>query len=202
MLLLGGFLLLEFFLFVKLRRSGQVRGVSVTTGAALAVSLAVAEAVGSALAVPGPALGSVAPGSGAPQPANRLTVVTIDADLRGRRGPKTMGYEESLSFRVAEGVEVTSVSCMQGSYADGCEIGPIVVSFSAPVRRRDAKRIGVSPGSRGFDTLATDRLYDYDSSKARDAYWSVLAWGDYAVGGHYEVTIDPSLRDKIGRAHV
>lgn len=132
-------------------------------------------------------------------PAGREIVVTIDADLRGRRGPKTMGYEESLSFRVAEGVEVTSVSCMQGSYADGCEIGPIVVSFSAPIRRRDAKRVAVSPGSRGYDTLATDRVYDHDSSKARDAYWSVLAWGDYAVGGHYEVTIDPSLRDIHGQ---
>lgn len=132
-------------------------------------------------------------------PAGSEVVVTIDAGLKGRRGPKTMGYDETLSFRVAAGVEITSVSCLQASYADGCELGPILVSFSAPVRRREAERVDVSPATRGFDTLATDRLYDYDDSKPRDAYWSILAWGDYGLGGEYEVTIDPSLRDIHGQ---
>lgn len=132
-------------------------------------------------------------------PAGSEIVVRVDANLKGRRGPKPIGYEETLSFRVAAGVEVSSVSCYQQTYTDGCEIGPILVNFSAPVQRRSAKLVDVSPDSRGFDTLAFDRLHDYDANQPRDAYWSILAWGDYSLGGRYEVTIDPSLRDIHGQ---
>lgn len=135
-------------------------------------------------------------------PAGREVVVRVDGELRGRRGPRPTGHEEAVSFAVAEGVEVNEVTCYQDTYADGCEIGPVLVSFTAPVRRANAKYVSVSPDSRGFDTLAFDRLYDYDGSKARDAYWSVLAWGDYSLGGEYRVTIDPRVRDIHGQRFV
>ncbi|MFV8755700.1 alpha-2-macroglobulin family protein [Nannocystaceae bacterium ST9] len=133
-------------------------------------------------------------------PAGSEVVVRVDETLVGRSGPRPIGHEEALSFRVSEGVSVTDVGCYQATHADGCDLGPIRVTFSAPITRAQAERILVSPSTRGFDTLAIDRAYDENGHERSNAYWSVLAWGDFAFGGRYEVTIDPSLRDMYGQA--
>jgi uncharacterized protein YfaS (alpha-2-macroglobulin family) len=132
-------------------------------------------------------------------PAGSEVVIRVSETLVGRSGPRPMGREEALSFHVADGVEVTDVSCYEGTYEDGCDLGPIRVSFSAPITRAQAERISVSPSSRGFDTLAYDRDHD-ENGHARNAYWSVLAWGDFQLGSGYEVTVDPGLRDIHGQS--
>ena len=132
-------------------------------------------------------------------PAGSEVVIRVDEKLVGRRGPRPMGHEEALSFHVADGVEVTDVGCFESTYDDGCELGPILVSFSSPITRAQAERIHVGPKTRGFDTLATDRDYD-ENGRERNAYWSVIAWGDFQLGANYEVTIDESLRDTLGQS--
>ncbi|KIG15320.1 hypothetical protein DB30_05747 [Enhygromyxa salina] len=131
-------------------------------------------------------------------PAGREILIRVGEGLVGRLGPRPMGREESLSFAVAAGVRVVAVDCYAGDFGDGCDLGPLQIRFSAPVTRAQASRVSVSPTSKGFDTLAYDRELWWDDTP-RNAYWSILAWGDYSDGGHYKVSVDPKLRDIHGQ---
>ncbi|PRQ07524.1 alpha-2-macroglobulin family protein [Enhygromyxa salina] len=133
-------------------------------------------------------------------PAGREILIRVDDGLVGNLGPRPTGREETMSFAVTAGVRVVGVQCYAGDFGDGCDLGPLQVMFSAPVTRAQARRVRVSPASAGFDTLAYDREDWREDS--RNSYWSILAWGDYADGGHYKVSVDPSLRDVHGQIFV
>ncbi|MCA9697789.1 MAG: alpha-2-macroglobulin, partial [Myxococcales bacterium] len=137
-------------------------------------------------------------------PAGHEVVIRVDAGLTGRYGKRPMGSEAAFSFEVAEGVEVSSVECYFGRYADGCERGPLRVTFNSPIKRSQAKYVHISPVERGTKTLAIDRDQDWNSEKPKplDRYWSVLVWGDFALDKPYEITIDPALKDHRGQGFV
>nr|WP_255216695.1 alpha-2-macroglobulin family protein [Pseudenhygromyxa sp. WMMC2535] len=135
-------------------------------------------------------------------PAGSEVVVHVDAGLVGKVGPRPMANAAAFSFRVAPGVEVTHFECERERYADGCDLGPIYLRFSAPLPRASAKRVRVSPSEHGSGSLAVDRDYDWSAEppKALDAYSGVMVWGDFERGKTYTVTLDDGLRDVHGQA--
>ncbi|HVI03735.1 MAG TPA: MG2 domain-containing protein, partial [Enhygromyxa sp.] len=131
-------------------------------------------------------------------PADSEVIVTIDEQLHGKLGPRPIGHPTVHSFRTAAGVEALARSCVEGEYADGCELGPVLVDFSAPITRAQAKRLSISPKPKGLDTLAVNRVYGEDD-RPRNAYDSVMLWGDFQRGQTYTITIDEPLADIHGQ---
>lgn len=131
-------------------------------------------------------------------PAGREVLIRVDEDLVGSAGPRPLGEEESLVFRVSPGVRVTAVECYAGDFGDGCDLGPLEVRFSVPIPRAHAKYVRVLPSPSGFDTLAHEQD-GWWRDQPNDAYWSVLTWGDYREGARHRVVIDPKLRDIHGQ---
>src|SRR5690606_36228778 len=121
-----------------------------------------------------------------------------DAKLTGRRGPRPIGHPAVYAFSTPTGVEAVGRHCVEGEYADGCELGPITVDFTAPITRAQAKHLRISPKPRGFDTLAVAREYD-DDGRGRDAYHEVMLWGEFQRGQSYAITVDEQLRDIYGQ---
>jgi uncharacterized protein YfaS (alpha-2-macroglobulin family) len=131
-------------------------------------------------------------------PADSEIVVTIDETLRGKLGPRPVGYPTAHSFRTTAGVEATGRSCIQGEYDDGCELGPVQVSFSAPISRAQARRVSISPEPKNFDVLAIDRAHD-EEGRPRNGYHSVMLWGEFVRGQAYTITIGEPLQDIHGQ---
>lgn len=127
-------------------------------------------------------------------PAEAEIVVTVDKGLRGKVGPRSMADPVAYSFSTPAGVTSTEVVCVEGEYDDGCELGPVLVGFSAPISRAQAKLLNISPRPKHLDVLAIDRL-----SGTRDAYDSVMLWGEFERGVDYEITIDERLKDVHGQ---
>jgi uncharacterized protein YfaS (alpha-2-macroglobulin family) len=131
-------------------------------------------------------------------PADSEIVVTVDEQLRGKQGPRPVGYATVHSFRTTAGVEATGRSCVQGEYNDGCELGPVTVDFSAPVTRAQARRVSISPEPKNFDTLAISRVHD-ENDRPLNAYTSVMMWGEFQRGQKYTITVGDSLQDIHGQ---
>jgi uncharacterized protein YfaS (alpha-2-macroglobulin family) len=131
-------------------------------------------------------------------PADAEILLHVDKGLRGKVGPRSMAHVVTETFSTPAGVASTGLSCVEGEYQDGCELGPVLVGFSAPIRRAQAKLLSISPKPKHLDVLATDRRTD-ERGRGRDAYDSVMLWGEFERGVQYEVTVDERLKDVHGQ---
>jgi uncharacterized protein YfaS (alpha-2-macroglobulin family) len=131
-------------------------------------------------------------------PADAEIVLRVGKGLRGKVGPRSMADPYAYSFSTPAGVMSHGIVCVEGQYEDGCELGPVLVSFTAPVSRARAKLLSVSPKPKHLDVLAVDRLTD-ERGRERDAYGSVMLWGEFERGVTYEISIDERLQDVHGQ---
>jgi alpha-2-macroglobulin len=134
-------------------------------------------------------------------PADSEIVVTVAKQLRGKAGPRPVGYDTVHSFRTAPGVEVLGRDCIEGEYDDGCELGPVALAFNAPLRRSQVRQIRISPEPRHFDVLAIDREED-ERGRPLDSYWKLLMWGEFERDRDYTITVGDAVRDVHGQALV
>lgn len=131
-------------------------------------------------------------------PADAEILLQVGKGLRGKVGPRSMADPVAYAFTTPAGVASTNVYCAEGEYLDGCELGPVLVAFSAPISRAQAKLLSVSPKPKYLDVLAVDRLSD-ERGRARDAYDAVMVWGEFERGVEYEISIDERLEDVHGQ---
>jgi uncharacterized protein YfaS (alpha-2-macroglobulin family) len=131
-------------------------------------------------------------------PADSEIVLQVGKGLRGKVGPRSMPDPVTQAFSTPAGVESTGVICSEGQYQDGCELGPVVLDFTAPISRAQANRVSVSPKPKLLDVIASDQLTD-EHGRERNAYGSVVLWGEFERGVEYTVTIDERLTDVHGQ---
>jgi uncharacterized protein YfaS (alpha-2-macroglobulin family) len=131
-------------------------------------------------------------------PADAEIVLQVSKGLRGKVGPRSMADPVTAAFSTPAGVEPDGVLCVEGGYQDGCELGPVLVGFSAPISRAQAKFLSISPKPKHLDVLAIDRVTD-EHGRTRDAYDSVMLWGEFERNVEYEITVDERLVDVHGQ---
>ena len=134
-------------------------------------------------------------------PAESEIVLTVAKGLRGKLGPRPMADAVTYAFSTPAGVESEELSCVEGRYDDGCELGPVTMGFSAPITRAQAKRLTISPKPKHLDVLAIDRLTD-ERGNNRDAYSAVMLWGEFERGVDYQISIDEQLVDVHGQPFI
>lgn len=125
-------------------------------------------------------------------PPGSTVRVTVDGKLP-TRGSLPIEQPVTAEFRVESGLEISGVSCLNGTFDDGCGVGPVEVHFSRPVPRSQLRHLTVTPGVRGFE-VSPDAFDWGDDSTVHSAG----VWGDFRSGQSYTLHAE-SLRDIHGQ---
>lgn len=124
-------------------------------------------------------------------PAAAEITIIVDAKLKGRDGPLTMGSDERLSFNTVAGATVKSVRCYSSTHDDGCDLGPVVVTFDSPVRPSQSSTVTLEHKIKGTRSQVTHHTGGqwWDSPK-RDWYSSIMIWGDFQFNSDHTIVVD------------
>ena len=132
-------------------------------------------------------------------PAAAEIQIIVDAGLKGRDGPLTMGRDERLSFKTVAGATVSSVHCYSSSYKDGCDLGPVIVTLNTPVRPSQSSTVSLKTPIAGTRSQVTDEAYgQWWEPRKRNWYTSIMIWGDFQFNSDHTIVVD-GLVDVYGQ---
>ncbi|MBL4684038.1 MAG: hypothetical protein JKY37_05575, partial [Nannocystaceae bacterium] len=84
-----------------------------------------------------------------------------------------------------------SVRCFTSTYDDGCDIGPIVVTFNTPVRPSQSSKVTLKRTIKGTRSQVTDDSSgQWWETPKRDWYASIMIWGDFQFNSDHTIVVD------------